>query len=320
MSQFIRRIDGTVFLDETRLWAALSTPATPVSQRLRQYLRLAGVRFHDEEEGGYNFVLEPQVAVIGFGGFPVSFNDDTPAGHIVVNKTVVTPTELVEQFANTMGRAGFYSYMNSGNHTPEQMDEVTTKCGHFSKAHTVNVDLSIMGYSAAIEGNLMLQRRWFNHVGRLTNTRTIAQCDPPLLIADPHDLPLAKVIRASIADAVGKIKRPEKGWNSKAGYRALIADHDERVNAFWPQNRCMILMINAGLSNLRGTVSDLGDAGQEREYHHILALITDALRPMFPAFLKHSSEFEYVMPCHWPSWSVWNAEREKVKKQKEKQS
>ncbi len=309
MSEFTRNIGGTLFLDETRLWGAISSPATPVSARLRQFMRLAGVRFFDEEEGGYNFVREPLVAVTGFGGFPVTFDDSTPEGYIIVNKTTLSPAAVVDEFANTMGRAGFYSYMNSGNLSPEAMDALTTRFGHLSKAHTVNFDLSVMGYSAAIEGNLMLQRRWFNHVGRLTNTRTLAQSDPPLVVADPGDLPLAMVLRAAIAEQLSKVPRPERGALTSAEYRTLLADHDERINGYWPQNRAMVLMVNAGLSNLRGTISDLGDPGQEREYHHILALTSDCLRPMFPSILKHSSQYGYDMPKHWTTRAAWEAQR-----------
>lgn len=310
MSEFTRKIGGTVFLDETRLWAAVSNQDTPAPRRLSEFMRLAGVRFFDERRNGYNFVLEPLAAVTGFGGFPISFDASTPAGCFYLNGALVTPSAVLEQFKNTMGRAGFYSYMNPGNHAPTKMDEVTTRLAHFSKAHTVTVDMAVLGYSAAIEGNLMKLRPWVNHVGRLTNTRTLAQSCPPLVVMDPADLQLAQRVRASVSRLLSDVQVPRKGVDQpREQYQELLADHYERVNALWPNSRALILMVNAGLSDLRGTMGDIADKGQEREYHNILALINDNLWSLFPQMFRHSSSYGYQMPHHWPGRARWEAAR-----------
>ena len=307
MSEFTRTVDGVTYLDETRLWAAVSTRATPVQARLREFLRLAGVKFFDEPE--CNFVLQPLVAVTGFGGFPISFDATTPEGHLVLNRATMTPTEIVAGFNNTMGRAGFYSYMNPGNHTPEAMNAVTTKHGHFSKAHTVTVDLALLGYSAAIEGNLMILRRWFNHVGRLTNTRTLAQCDPPLVVMEPEDLSVARAVRSAVAGILSAQAPPKRGEMPGAQYQELLSDYYERVNGLWPNSRALILMVNAEMSNLRSTMPDIADKGQEREQRRLLAMLNDTLRPLFPEMLKHSSEYGYEMPQHWPARQAWEKKK-----------
>lgn len=297
MPGLTRTIDGVIYLDESRLWSAIKD--VPVPSKLSQFLRFAGVRFFDEHEGGYEFVKKPVVAITGFGGLPVSFDDSTPPGHLMLNGTATTPANILRAFSNTMGRAGFYSYMNPGNHTPEAMDAITTRHGHFSKAHTVTVDMAVLGYSAAIEGNLMLLRRWFNHVGRLTNTRALAQSSPPLVVLDPAELELAKAARTAIKSVLSGSSKPARGELSDAEYREKVADYYERVNALWPTSRALVLMINADLSNLRGTMGDIADLGQELEIRRILALMNDNLRPLFPDILKPSSHYGWAAPSHW---------------------
>lgn len=314
MAAFTRTIDGVTYLDETRLWESVSTKDTPVPTRLSRFMRLAGVRFFDEEEGGYQFVQQPLVAITGFGGFPVTFDDSTPPGHVVLNKSTVTPAAIVDEFRNTMGRAGCYSYMNTGNHTAAVMDGITTRHGHFSKTHTVVVDMAVLGYSAAIEGNLMLLRRWFNHVGRLTNTRCLAQAEPPLVVLEPEDLSLARSVRNAVKELLNNRSKPEQGQLSSAQYREKLADYYERVNALWPNSRALILMVNADLSNLRGTMGDIADPGQELESRRILAQINDLLFGLFPEALKHSSAYGWDMPSHWPARAAWEAVRNGLKK------
>lgn len=313
-SEFIRLIDGVTYLDETRLWASVSSRDTKVATRLSRFLQGAGVRFYDEEPGGYKFIQQPAVAITGFGGFPLSFDDTTAPGHVVLNKRVVTPAEILEEFRNTMGRAGFYSYMNPGNLTPDAMDAVTTKHRHFSKAHCVNIDMALLGYSAAIEGNLMILRRWFNHVGRLTNTRALAQSSPPLVVMEPGDLALAKALRFASAGLIEENPRPSTAGLPADKARELIADYHERINGFWPHNRALILMVNADLSNLRGTMGDIADGGQELECRRLLALMNDALYALFPCMLKHSSAYGYEMPLHWTMREAWEAQRDAFSK------
>lgn len=313
MAELTRIIDGVVYLDETRLWQAVSTKETPVPKRLSEIMRLAGVRFFDEEPGGYNFVKEPRIAITGFGGFPVSFDDKTPAGHIVVNTVARPPAQILAEFGNTMGRTGFYSYLNPGNLTAGKMDGVTTTHGHFSKAHTVVVDMAVMGYSAAIEGNEMILRRWFNHVGRLTNTRCQAQSYPPLVVMEPEELSDAKAARAAISQLRSQKKPPERGDMGREQFQEILADFYERANALWPTSRALILMVNADLSNLRGTMSDIADLGQELEHRRLLSMMNDMLRRLFPSMFKHSSAYGYKMPKHWSSYQAWEMERDQVK-------
>ena len=54
---FIRKISGVPYLDEVRLWAQVSQKGVPVPDRLREIMKLVGVRFFDEEPGQYNCVL-----------------------------------------------------------------------------------------------------------------------------------------------------------------------------------------------------------------------------------------------------------------------
>lgn len=301
-----RVIDGVVYLDETRLWQSVSTKDVPPSRRLSKFMAAAGVRFFDEEEGGYNFVSEPVVAVTGFGGIPVRFDKSTAEGHVQFGQSVLKPADILAEIRNTMGRAGFYSYMNTGNHDPLSMDVVTSRHRHFSKAHTAVVDLAILGYSAAIEGNLMLQRQWFNHVGRNTNTRTASQCDPPLVVLDPRDLETARAVRQAVHSLVAGIAPPLREKDiERYQHAAALSDHYERINALWPNSRALILMVNADVANLRGTMGDIADKGQELEARRILALANDCLWGLFPEMFQHSIAYGYQMPAHWPSRPLW---------------
>jgi hypothetical protein len=300
MSNFIRHINGVAYVDETRLWAAVSDKEHPLASRLGEIMRLAGVQFFEPENYGNKFVKEPLVAISGFGGFPVSFDETTPEGKLKILGAVLSPEEIVLALHNTMGRAGFYSYLNPGNHSPTDMNAITSKHRHFSKAHTAVVDLAIFGYSAAIEGNLMLLRRWFNHVGRLTTTRCHAQSAPPLVVMQPEDLPLAKALYESTQNALAlvtpPVKRPQE---TTAEYQENLADYWERVNSYWPINKALILMVNADLSDLKSTMGDIADKGQEKEARQLLAKINDCLLPLFPELFQPAASYDYQKPAHW---------------------
>ncbi|MBX9685624.1 MAG: hypothetical protein K2X27_02915 [Candidatus Obscuribacterales bacterium] len=305
---FVRSINGVEYLDEIRWWQYVSSPATLVPRRLSELMRLGGVRFWDEEDAGYNFVREPKVLVTGFGGFKVGFDSSTPEGKLNFLGTPKSPEEMLQHLRQSMGVAGFWSYGNPSNLDALSMDSVTSRHGHYSKTHLLQIDLAILGYSAAIEGNFMLLRRWFNHVERFTNTRCLAQCSPPLLVMDPADLEDARALRAAAEARLSLRKPPARGDLPRDKHRELVADFYERVNALWPNSRALILGVDADLSNLRGCMGNIADLGQEREARQMLALVNDSLRRLFPDLFKHSSNYGYDLPRHWSCRAQWEME------------
>lgn len=307
---FIRNISGVPYLDEARLWAQVSQKEVPVSERLREIMKLVGVRFYDEQPGEYNFVSQPCVAITGIGGLPLSFDDKTPNNYIEIMGSAVTPEKIIAALRERMGITGFYSAANSGNHSPAAMNGMTTRLGHLSKAHAVTVDMSVFGYSAAIEGNMMMLRRWFNHVGRMTNTRISAQSNPPLVVLDPDYLSSAMTVRQAIATILETIARPSLEGLNQEQRRERLADHFECVNSMWPNSRALMVTISADLKNLSATMGDIGDLGQELEQRRILAMINDMLVSLFPELFKHSSTYGYEMPHHWPARATWEQQRD----------
>lgn len=307
---FIRKISGVPYLDEVRLWAQVSQKGVPVPDRLREIMKLVGVRFFDEEPGQYNCVLQPCVAITGIGGLPLSFDDKTPNGHFEIMGSAVSPESIIAALKERMGIAGFYSAANSGNHSPKSMNEMTTLFGHFSKAHAATIDISVFGYSAAIEGNIMMLRPWFNHVGRMTNTRILAQSNPPLVVLDPDYLSSAMAVRQTIASILENIPRPSLEGLSQEKKRERLADHFEYVNGMWPNSRALMVTISADLKNWSATMGDIGDLGQELEQRRILAMINDMLVTLFPELFRHSSTYGYEMPHHWPARPMWEQQRD----------
>lgn len=319
MNEFTSNIGGALFLDEEHLWKSVSNSETPLSNRLSTIMRRAGVRFWDED-GPCHFVKQPLVAITAIGGFQVSLpeDDDNSRGKITINGRSMTPADIVEELARTTGKTGFYSYLNTGNLDAAKMDAVTSKLGHHSKLHSINLELAIFGYSAGIEGNLMKLRPWFQHISRLTTARTVTQSAPPLVVQAEEDLATARLIRESTSRTLSPetlkatgLCPPSREGLSATEYGMLLADYHERVNSLWPLSRALILGVTADIQNWRGCMGDIGDPGQELEYRRLLAMVNDTLQAVFPDLFQHSSSYGYEMPSHWPEYPQWQGSRDK---------
>lgn len=312
---FTRTIDGVTYCDHARLWESISKKDVAVPKRLKEYMSRAGVIFYAEEPGDDDFVMQPKVVVTGFGGFGVSFDESTPAGKLVLNGSVRTPQEIMAELKATMGIAGFESYMNPFNKSAAQMDAITSKHGHFSKTHVMQVDLLLLGYSAVTEVMLMRDlRKCCNHIGQTTTTRTLAQSSPPLVVMNPEDLPQARKLRRFISELVAQQAPPQRGELSSDQFKLLIDDYYERTNALWPCTKALHIMANADVRDLSGCMDRIADKnGQEREFRQVLALVNDTMWHLMPELFEHSSSYGYEMPTHWPAYKQWDEERTKIR-------
>lgn len=285
MNSCVRKIEGVTYIDMERLWALVES--LPVGKKLSSFLVHSGVTFFDAE---CFFVNKPVVAVTGFGGFPISFDEKTPEGQIIINHRAAKPESHLAEMQKTRGLAGLITNMNSGKHSVVSMDQLTTKLSHFSKTRTNIIDLHIFGYPAAIEPNFMRLYKYAGHVGCLTLTRTAAQSNPPWVILDPAHLPLARSLRGAMDLSLPSSLKGE-----------ALKDYQEGIFGFHPKNAAMVLMLNIDLQNLRGTMRELADQGQETAWCRIIALLNDQMNILFPDFFEPTSSYNYEFPTHWGS-------------------
>jgi hypothetical protein len=282
MGECVRNIGGVTYIDMERLWHAVDGVA--IADKLAAILAAAGVTFFDDKR---QFVNRPVVAVTGFGGFPVSFDAKTPEGQVVLNGRAAPPADHLAEMQKTRGLAGMITNLNSGKHDAAAMDELTTKLGHFSKLRTTIIDLHIFGYPAAIEANFMRLYKYAVHVGCLTVTRNAAQANPPWVLLDPAHLPAAQELRAKFT-----VDKPAlKG--------EALKDYQEGVFGLQPKNAAMALMLNIDLNNLKGTMGDIADPGQEIAWRRLLALLNNQMHALFPAFFKPTAEYGLELPKWW---------------------
>ena len=246
------------FLDLSALWA--QAQAHPPADRLRALMRAAGVPTHDE--AGY-FVQAPVVGIVGVGGLPVSVEDGQPQ----LLGQPISAARLREQIARMMGFGGFMSYLNPKDRTPEALTEAMLAQGHASTAHTVSLNLLLLGLSVAAETELACQRDLV-HLARVTVARTRAQDDPPLVVLHPDALPLLQTLRAQTQAL-------------QAGTRL----GRECRNNLYPSCRATAVLLTGSLRSLTKLTAARTDPGKEDEYRRLLAAIHATLVPLAPALL-----------------------------------
>ncbi|MDX2094759.1 MAG: hypothetical protein SFW64_02300 [Alphaproteobacteria bacterium] len=296
MSEFVRRIEGVNYIDAERLWASIE--GVPLADRLRQLMINAGVAFFDE---GKRAVKEPIVGISGLGGFPIHFDETTPEGKIRVGIAEGTPEQHFNELKKTRGFAGFITTANSGDKSPEAMDDMTTRLGHASKLRTTMLDTMFIGYSGGIEPNFGRLYKYATHLGVTTFARIAAQSAPPIAVQDPAYVDVALAAYEALKGIITGQVLPKD--------RAERLDALEDINGLLPKNAALACMVDADLNTWRMMMSILSDKGQERAWHGVMALLNDQLFALFPEHFKHSSAHGYEMPAHLPSHAEWSAKR-----------
>lgn len=258
----IREIDGVNILPLDGLWDHLQ--GFPGEEKLSEALAFAGCEFHDKDK---KFVLGHTVSLAGIGGVPIAetIDSDDKIRRNIADK--IRGTRLM------MGSSAAFSYLNSGEKPVEELYDLVTRLGHLSIAHSVQVNLVIAGMSEGAELELNLQRDLV-HISKLTNTRTVVQNKPPVVVPEGVDPILIQTLYDRTEEIALSIRRLGD------------ADSLEYANGLFPVNKATILMISGDLSNLRKVVDLRKDAGKEKELRSVATSIFGLLHTMWPEIIN----------------------------------
>lgn len=262
MSSLVREVEGVRVLPLGEVWSNLE--GTPAVDRLAQALLLTGCKFQDER---LRYVTSPSVAFVGIGGLALAECADTD------EEIKDRICEIRKQTKNMMGASAAFSYLNTTDKLPSEMYEHATNLGHYSIAHTVYVNFVIAGISEAAELELSLQRDLV-HLSKLTNTRTIVQNAPPLVIQPGEDTQTLDKLYDQILETTSRLRTSKD------------SDTLEAINSLFPTSKATLLMLSSDLSNLRKLCALRYDAGKEKELRAVLASLSEQLKILWPEIFK----------------------------------
>lgn len=281
-----RKIDDVNFIDSYQLWNSLSNVAA--EDRAREIMRNGGAQFFDEEKF---YVKQPSVAIIGIGGIPVRWTDQTPTDSIELACAKNVPMNIStirQSMLDMIGFGGFFTYLNPRNHSPEAMQQIMQDHNHFSTAHSVYLNFMILGISTAVENEFNSQRDLI-HLTRLTEARTQSQSSPSVVVLYPEYLNLYQQV----------LSQSQKMAESVSISPINKADGLETRNLLFPAAKATILGINATVRNLQKLVDGIEDKGKEEEYRRAVAMINDNLAALIPTMFKRSAERGFHYPAHF---------------------
>lgn len=258
----VREIDGINVLPLDGLWDHLQ--GVPRETKLGEALAFAGCEFHDKDK---KFVLGHTVSLAGIGGVPIAEASDSD------DEIRRSLDEKVRGSRLMMGSSAAFSYLNSGEKPIDELYESVTKLGHFSIAHSVQVNLVIAGMSEGAELELSLQRDLV-HISKLTNARTAVQNKPPIVVPDGVDPALIQTLYDRTEEIALSIRQSGD------------SDSLEYANGLFPVNKATILMISGDLSNLRKVAALRKDAGKERELRSVATSIFGLLNTLWPEIIN----------------------------------
>lgn len=266
----LRDIDGLNVVPLDGMWRHISE--VPADEKISSLLEYSGCSFHDDKS---KFVGNHVVALAGIGGLPIAYEHDSD------NEIRQRIHDRVTESRLMMGSAAAFSYLNTGEKPIEQLYDTVTKLGHYSIAHTVQVNFVVAGISEAAELELSLQRD-IVHLSKLTNARTRVQNQPPIVVRDSKHLPIVERLYQEIARATNELRTDKTG------------DTLEAVNGLYPINKATALMISGDLSNLRKLTSLRHDQGKERELREVADSLYDQLVILWPEIIKENKENEIM--------------------------
>lgn len=262
MSNGIRHIEGLEVVALDGLWEAVAEAES--EQKIHAALAYAGCKFIDE---GRDFISGYSVSLAALGGTPVASRHETDESIKQRIEHFVSGSKMV------MGSSAAFSYLNNGEKDIPALYKSVTELGHFSIAHTVQVNMLVAGISQGTELELSLQRD-IVHLSKLTNARTKVQNSPPIVVRDPAHIPVMREVYDLIRDSSKQLR---SGQSSP--------DALEAINALYPVNKATILMISGDLSNFRKLTSLRDDRGKERELRDVLNSIYEQLAILWPEIM-----------------------------------
>lgn len=262
ISSGLRVIDGVNILPIDGLWNRLEGVA--IEDRLVSALGYAGCQFHDSEQ---RMVTGHIVALAGIGGLPIAYQSET-------NETIADRVQTtIHKTKEMMGSSAAFSYLNSGEKAITDLYDSVAQLGHFSIAHTVQVNVIVAGISEGAELELNLQRDLV-HISKITNARTGVQNHPPIVVRDPAHVPVVKALYGHLQELTDVLRTDSKG------------DTLEAVNGLFPVNKATMLMISGDLSNMRKLSQLRNDAGKEQEVRMVADGLYQQLGLLWPAIIK----------------------------------
>lgn len=262
----LRSIDGVNVLPLDGMWRHISE--VPADKKLSSLLEYSGCNFYDDAR---KFVGSHVVALAGVGGLPIAYEHDSD------NEIQQRLQGRLDESRLMMGSAAAFSYLNIGEKPIDKLYETVAKLGHYSIAHTVQVNFVVAGISEAAELELNLQRD-IVHLSKLTNARTRIQNQPPIVVRDPSHLLVIQRLYKEITKATEDLRTDETG------------DTLEAVNGLYPVNKATALMVSGSLNNLRKLALLRDDNGKERELRDIANNFYEQLAILWPEIIKEDKE------------------------------
>ncbi len=258
----LRTIEGVNILPMDGLWNSLEGVAA--DKKISAALEYAGCEFYDDDRV---FVASNIVAITGIGGLPVAHEADS-------NEVIKTRLHAsIEGSRETMGTAAGFSYLNKSEKSIGELYDLVTSLGHFSIAHTVQLNIIIAGISEGAELELSLQRDLV-HLSKLTNARTPVQNQPPMVVPSQEAADKVSALYRHISQVAGSIRTDTSG------------DTLEFANSMYPVNKATLLMLSGDLSNFRKLTQLRNDTGKERELREIANGLYEQLGLLWPEIIK----------------------------------
>lgn len=284
--EVIKKINKVTFINLQNLWTSLNGIIIP--KRLSVLMQKTGVVFYDEK---FTFISEPSVGIVGLGGFPILWTEDTPCDCICISNTncTIKITEITNSFYNMFSYAAYQTYLNPNDLEPKQMINLIKDKNHFSVAHLGYINLMVSGMSISVENEFNTQRDLI-HIARLTENRTACQSYPCIIVLYPQLLEIHQRVYEFVNDQVLGFYKPDE---------LLKGDFLESINALYSASKGTTVILSSTIRNLQKLVLGLNDQGKENEYKRVLAKINDNLSLLFPDFFKPTLKYHFKYPNHW---------------------
>lgn len=279
-----KNVNGVTCVDLPRVWQQLE--GVSHAHKLNHFLTSVGCTFFDDE---CTVVNQPVVGLVGVGGLPLSFNTQ---GDLMVLGQPTTLETIVAHMETMRGLAGCMTNMNPGKKSLTAMATVLDEHGHTSAYRANTLDILFAGYPSAIEPNFQRLYKYAHHIAVLTLTRTGAQHHPVQVALSP--------------EGYNRIQQQRAYWGTVRSIpKPTIEDRDARLdwveefNSETPKNTAMAMVVSMDLKNIKNTMNDLTDTGQELAWRRLWMLLNEQLHILWPSFFQSNASYGLEYPKHW---------------------
>lgn len=277
-------IDNIRFVNARNLWASIHK--TKQTNRASTLMMNVGVEFFDDE---CIFISKPSIAIMGLGGLPIYWDENTPKDHICIGNGSLSISNITDFYYEMFSFGANHSYLNPYNLSYQKMISKLIDKQHFSVTHLGYINLIVSGISISVENEFNSQRDII-HISRLTENRTKSQCEPPIVVLYPELLQPSKEIYFKTLENLENYKKSN-----------FISDLDflEGRNALFPASKGTLIIISGTIKNLLKLTQSIGDVGKEEEYRRVLLKINDSLFGIFPDIFTPTKFYDFNLPKHW---------------------